>query len=524
MAPHTTIIHLPNGQTLTVSHIFGGLRFISNDLIHSHDHCPFPPGWTVVINSVDGLDGSEEDAASQHAESTALSSKIMIHPFHSPTLNHDHLFISSTSQPASSDFTPVGSPTRQIAMMLWATLYWYFQQPGPDAAKKVKGDWRIMINREGIFKGRTILPKLERMGLIACENSAIGTDVDEKTLESKRQMFVSRKSFWQLDPRTFLFTLALAHDSPGGTPQTSRPTSPSRLGPERSESEAYPGRHSPGPFTSASHLPTYYPPPPPQYTFTDGIRHPIRPKPGKQCEILYIRFIPSVGQYLSFRIASDSPSASRYRGPTSASATAHATLGRLSLSDSVLPTVGGLHADDCDIGLLHKWMNEARVSLDWVVQGPKSEQDKFLQASLRKKHSVPLIGCFDGKPFGYFELYWVKEDSLGKVLGKADDYDRGIRCLAGEQEFQDSHRVKIWLSGLVHYCWLADNRTNAVMLEPSVDNERYMSRLAVSSLTNPRLLKYCLEEGFKKEKDLSFPHKQANLLKVTRSSWEAPEV
>jgi hypothetical protein len=32
--------------------------------------------------------------------------------------------------------------------------------------------------------------------------------------------------------------------------------------------------------------------------------------------------------------------------------------------------------------------------------------------------------------------------------------------------------VKIWLSALVHYCWLADSRTERVMLEPRVDNEK----------------------------------------------------
>ena len=45
-------------------------------------------------------------------------------------------------------------------------------------------------------------------------------------------------------------------------------------------------------------------------------------------------------------------------------------------------------------------------------------------------------------------------------------------CLVGEQEFRGPHRAKVWLSALVHYFWLADNRTDTVMLEPRVDNEK----------------------------------------------------
>lgn len=130
-------------------------------------------------------------------------------------------------------------------------------------------------------------------------------------------------------------------------------------------------------------------------------------------------------------------------------------------------------AEPNDIELLHKWMNDPRVNHAYNEQGPESQQEEFLRKGLSSRHSIPVIGCFDGKPFGYFELYWVKEDRLGKYLGgDVGDYDRGIHCLIGEQEFRGPHRVRVWLSGLVHYCWLADMRTETVMMEPRVDNEK----------------------------------------------------
>ena len=99
-------------------------------------------------------------------------------------------------------------------------------------------------------------------------------------------------------------------------------------------------------------------------------------------------------------------------------------------------------------------------------------QKEFLKASLSSRHSFPAIGCWDGKPFGYFEIYWVKEDKLGPYVdgGGAGDWDRGIHVLVGEQEYRGSLRVKVWLSALVHYCWLADQRTNRVLAEPRIDN------------------------------------------------------
>ncbi|OQO11066.1 hypothetical protein B0A48_05321 [Cryoendolithus antarcticus] len=557
MAP--SIVHLPNGQTLSVTPSFGGLYFKSNDLaLH---HSAFPPGFTIILHSED----SDDDHTEKHAGDPEQTPKVEypahkqqhIHRYRKPTLRNDHLFISSISNPNSNDFRPPTSPTRQIAMMLWATLWWYFHQPEPAPqlttsssanttdAGKPKGEWRININREGIFKGKHTLPKLERMGLIATEDSSVGVDPDDgvgRAGEGFEKMFVSRRTFWQLDARIYLFTqapLAASSPYPSMSPAGSRPSSPNRnsnlsitshsadtstpgtpvLQPTSGQSNHWRSSTPPGPFTSASHLPTFYPPPPTQYTWTGNVRHPIRPKPPRQGETFYTRYIPSLGQYLSFRVASLSAKPISHRGPTLALPDHRETLFRTphSSADSV-PTITGLSLSEdnddtpttqlTDCQLLHKWMNNPRVAASWGETGPLSHQTDFLSTNLASRSSFPVIGCFDGKPFGYFEIYWVKESTLAPHCEAVGEWDRGLHVLVGEQEFRGSHRVGVWLSALVHYCWLADLRTGCVFMEPRVDNEK--------------LKHYCESVGFFREKEVSFPHKHSNLMKLRREAWDQP--
>jgi len=490
MAP--SLVHLPNGQNLTVTPVFGGLSFKSNELI-THDSA-FPPGWTIVLNEEEGYEDDEHTPSSNW--DVEPSRKHYIHRYKKPSVQNDHLFMSTISYPASSEFRPATSPTRQIAMMLYATLWWYFHQPEPDsrlnnkASSKTaeegrpRGDWRIYVNREGIFKGKNLLSKLQRMGLITSEES-YAPSYDERSSAGWSKMFVSRRAFWQIDPRIFLFTLSPITISPypSGSPFSSRPSSPNRGGKESPGNEAHhdayiKGTVTPthsGPFQSTSNLPTFYPPHPTQHIFTNGIRHPIRPKPFRQGETFYTRYIPSVQQYLSFRVASLSPKATSRHGPWSIANTLASLPGlrnsQQSVSDSVVPTMNSLSIDENDMELLHRWMNNSRVAHWWGEDGPQSHQEDFLRKALSSNHSVPIIGCWGGKPFGYFEVYWVKEDILGKYLGgEVGDWDRGIHCLVGEEEFRGPHRVRVWLSALVHACWLGDLRTNCVMLEPRIDN------------------------------------------------------
>ncbi|KKK24376.1 hypothetical protein ARAM_000852, partial [Aspergillus rambellii] len=486
------VCHLPNGQSFTVSPVFGGVTFKSNNL--NVNNAILPPGWNIVLSTSQATDKPAEGEAKEappdeeRGRAREVAGKDANRPrvtrFTAPTMSGDELYISYIVNPPDSDYKPVISPSRQIAMMLWVTLSWYFHEPEPDlhiqteassrtpATGKPKGDWRVSIKREGIFKGRNVLQKLERMGLIACEDSSVGLDQDSENAWA--HMFVSRRSFWQLDARLYLFTLSpqSVPQSAGGSPFM-RLASPTResmyltdpnVRPASADSAAaFHYTPSEGPFGSTSHLPTYFPPPPSQYTFTNGVRHPMRPKPPHQGDLFYVRYIPSVQQYLSFRIPCLPSSNPRSAGPTPAREYSPAP------NSMEYPATAPSALSDLDY--LHKWMNDPRVNAAWGESGPISKQDRFLRENLSKNHSFPVIGCWDGQPFGYFEIYWVKEDPLGSLIGGVDNYDRGIHLLVGEQEFRGPHRVSAWLSSLVHFCWLADMRTQTVMLEPRVDNE-----------------------------------------------------
>ncbi|KAL6831790.1 acyl-CoA N-acyltransferase [Trichoderma camerunense] len=523
MAPQ--LLHLPDGQTFTVTPVFAGLGFKSHEM-NMHPNA-FPIGWNVVLHTEEEVESpfaAENDAEDLPASdpSRPPSRKTRVHPFIRPTLQNDTLFISSISNPSNSDFKPAASPTRQIAMMMWVTLYWYFHQPQPrpqlhtEAAKdtpdnaKPNGEWRINIKREGVLRGRNLIPKLERMGLIAASDTSCGTGLDDSGDEWAR-MYVSRRMFWQIPGHLFLFTLQptqKANSSVPGSPVNSRPSSPVRGessfshylsidGLTRLDSDL-PGGPMPtsvpqtpavpiGPFYSTSHLPTYFPPPPLQYTFSDGVRHPVRPKPHRMGEIFYSRYVPSVGKYLSFRVASTSTKPVPYLGPVGSSNNSqeHAHLSGMT-----------------DIELLKMWMAKPRVSEFWGEYKPG-----FLEGVLKLRHSFPVIASWDGIPFGYFEIYWVKEDILGRHLANvAGDFDRGIHVFVGEEWARG--RVPQWLTSLVHWCFIADNRTMSVCLEPRVDNDR--------------MLRHLDEAGFGKERQISFPHKQSWYVRLWRDTWEGP--
>jgi RimJ/RimL family protein N-acetyltransferase len=198
------------------------------------------------------------------------------------------------------------------------------------------------------------------------------------------------------------------------------------------------------------------------YVMSGPVQHPQRPD--RPAGLVYSRHVPHLNSHLTFR---------------------------------------GLNAGR-DQEHLHAWMNNERVNTFWRMKGPPEVHRRLLHALLTDKHAQPLIGEFDGTPFGYFDVYWAKEDKVGQYYD-ATDFDRGIHMLVGEDQFRGPHRVAGWLPSLAHYAFLDEPRTQRLVCEPQIDNAR--------------MIDYLRRFGFTDIGPIDFPHKKALLLILTRETF-----
>lgn len=203
---------------------------------------------------------------------------------------------------------------------------------------------------------------------------------------------------------------------------------------------------------------------PEQFVFTAEQRHPCRP-PKPQGEV-YRRFDATLGCWISLRALEI----------------------------------------DRDLPLFHRWQNNPRVDAFWSEAGSVLQHQSYLTRLAADPHVYALVGCFDDQPFGYFEVYWAKEDRIAPFYA-AGDYDRGLHMLVGEEGHRGPHKVRSWLPALVHYLFLDDSRTQWVVAEPRADNAR--------------MIDYMRQMGFWQEKTFDFPHKRAALMMQSRERFFA---
>lgn len=159
---------------------------------------------------------------------------------------------------------------------------------------------------------------------------------------------------------------------------------------------------------------------------------------------------------------------------------------------------------EADLATFNHWMNLPNVASVWDQADDSLTHAQFLAAQQADPHTQTLFGCFDGEPFAYFELYWVKEDRLAPFC-EAGDYDRGIHILVGNPRHQGPAKLEAWLRSLFHYALLDDPRTQAVYGEPRIDNQRWIA--------------YMQEQGGVKLREFDFPHKRAALMRLSRETF-----
>lgn len=198
------------------------------------------------------------------------------------------------------------------------------------------------------------------------------------------------------------------------------------------------------------------------YAMTDGKRHPLRP--GKPDGAVYARHIPWLDKTLTLRAAE---------------------LER-------------------DLPLLHRWMNDPDVAYFWNEEGDEAKHRAYLQGLIDDPHMLPLIASFDDTPFGYFEVYWAKENRIAPFYD-AQDHDRGWHVLIGEPAFRGKAFLTAWFPAIQHYQFLDDPRTQRIVGEPRADHVRQIANLD--------------KAGFSKIKAFDFPHKRAMLVMLLRERF-----
>lgn len=194
----------------------------------------------------------------------------------------------------------------------------------------------------------------------------------------------------------------------------------------------------------------------------DGKRHPQRP--AKPKGIVYQRFIPWLDQMLSFRSVDI----------------------------------------ERDLMNFNRWMNDPVVAEFWQEEGTPEQHRAYLSKLAADPHTVTLLACLDDVPFGYFEVYWAKEDRISPYYD-ADDFDRGWHVLIGEAAYRGKPFVTAWLASISHYIFLDDCRTRRIPIEPRADNRKMIRNLGLG--------------GYANLKEFDFPHKRAMLGMLLRERF-----
>jgi hypothetical protein len=198
------------------------------------------------------------------------------------------------------------------------------------------------------------------------------------------------------------------------------------------------------------------------YTETNGRRHPVRPINAEGT--IYERHVPQIDMTFSLRTADP----------------------------------------EADADVFSAWMNLDRVAHFWDQRGTRTEHAAYLAERRADPHMHPMIGYFDDKPFGYFEFYWAQEDRLGPFYD-AGDFDRGLHLLIGDPQFQSAGKLRAWWSGVLHYMFIDEPRTQRLVGEPRVDHVRHIA--------------YMHRMGFYTFKEFDFPHKRAALTVIEREKF-----
>jgi len=158
-----------------------------------------------------------------------------------------------------------------------------------------------------------------------------------------------------------------------------------------------------------------------------------------------------------------------------------------------------------DLVTFNKWMNDPEIDFFWEESGSLDDHREYINERLKPNSvNLPLIALLDDQPFGYFEVYWAKEDRMS-IYYPVENFDRGWHVLIGDKAYRGKSFVSAWMPSISHYLFLDDSRTQRIVIEPRIDNNKMIKNL-----------NKC---GYAHLKTFNFPHKRAMLGMLERENF-----
>ncbi|WP_329877166.1 GNAT family N-acetyltransferase [Streptomyces sp. SP18CS02] len=149
---------------------------------------------------------------------------------------------------------------------------------------------------------------------------------------------------------------------------------------------------------------------------------------------------------------------------------------------------------DTDAKLIHPWMNDPEVARYWEMAQPLEAITAYLRSQVESAHSTPFVGCLDGVPMSYWELYRADLDPLAEHYA-AQPHDAGLHLLLGPSAFRGRGLGALLLRAVSDWQLRSDPYARRVVAEPDVRNVRSVRAFE--------------RAGFRRVRELDLPDKRA---------------
>ncbi|MEV0086649.1 GNAT family N-acetyltransferase [Saccharopolyspora sp. NPDC050642] len=154
-----------------------------------------------------------------------------------------------------------------------------------------------------------------------------------------------------------------------------------------------------------------------------------------------------------------------------------------------------------DVELVHRWMNNEHVAVNWDQAWPVAQWRDELAGQLAGQHSVPCIVGLDGRDVGYVELYRVQRDKLARCYSH-EPHDLGVHIAIGEPDAIGRGVGSALLRAVAEGLLAADRECRRVVAEPNVHNGASVGAFG--------------KAGFDRAAEVGLPNKNSALMVFAR--------